>query len=62
MIKVLHYVNQFFAGIGGEEAAGHDVVFLPRAVGVGAEIEKPLKAHGVEFATVACGDNYFHEA
>lgn len=62
MIKVLHYLNQFFAGIGGEEAAGHDVVFVPRAVGVGAEIEKALKAHGVEFATVACGDNYFHEA
>jgi len=62
MIKVLHYLNQFFAGIGGEEEAGHEVVFLPRAVGVGAEIEKALKAHGVEFATIACGDNYFHEA
>lgn len=62
MIRVLHYLNQFFAGIGGEEEAGHDVVFLPRAVGVGAEIEKALKVHGVEFATIACGDNYFHEA
>lgn len=62
MIKVLHYLNQFFAGIGGEDQAGHEAVFLPRAVGVGAEIEKALKAHGVEFATIACGDNYFHEA
>jgi len=62
MIKVLHYLNQFFAAIGGEEEAGQEVVFLPRAVGVGAEIEKALKAHRVEFATVACGDNYFHEA
>ncbi len=61
-MKVLHYLNQFFAGIGGEDQAGHEVVFLPRAVGVGAEIEKALKAHGVEFATIACGDNYFHEA
>ena len=61
-MKVLHYLNQFFAGIGGEDQAGHEVVFLPRAAGVGAEIEKLLKAHGVEFATVACGDNYFHEA
>jgi betaine reductase len=61
-MKVLHYLNQFFAGIGGEDQAGHEVVFLPRAVGVGTEIEKALKAHGVEFATVACGDNYFHEA
>jgi len=61
-MKVLHYLNQFFAGIGGEEQAGHEVIFLPRAVGVGVEIEKALKAHGAEFATVACGDNYFHEA
>jgi glycine reductase complex component B subunit gamma len=62
MVKVLHYLNQFFAGIGGEDAAGHEVVFLPRAVGVGAELEKNLAAHGIEFAAVACGDNYFHEA
>jgi len=62
MVKVLHYLNQFFAGIGGEDQAGHEVVVLPRAVGVGAEIEKPLKDRGVEYATMVCGDNYFHEA
>ena len=28
MIKVLHYLNQFFAGIGGEEKAGQEVLFL----------------------------------
>jgi glycine reductase len=62
MVRVLHYLNQFFAGLGGEEAAGRAVEFLPRAVGVGVEFEKLLKAHDVELATVACGDNYFHEA
>ena len=62
MIKVLHYLNQFFAGIGGEEKAGQEVLFMPSAVGVGACIENALKAHGVEYATLACGDNYFHEA
>jgi len=61
-MRVLHYLNQFFAGIGGEEQAGHEVVFLPRAVGVGVEIEKTLFAYEIEFASVACGDNYFHEA
>ena len=61
-MKVLHYLNQFFAGIGGEDQAGREVVFLPRAVGVGAVIENPLKKRGVEYATIACGDNYFHEA
>ena len=62
MVRVLHYLNQFFAGIGGEEQAGHEALFLPQAVGVGAVIENALKAHGVEYATIACGDNYFHEA
>ena len=62
MIKVLHYLNQFFAGIGGEEKAGQEALFLPHAVGVGSVIESALKAHGVEYATIVCGDNYFHEA
>ena len=62
MIKVLHYLNQFFAGIGGEEKAGQEAFFLSHAVGVGSVIENALKAHGVEYATIVCGDNYFHEA
>ena len=62
MIKVLHYLNQFFAGIGGEEKAGQDVLFLSQPVGIGSVLENALKAHVVEYATIACGDNYFHEA
>jgi glycine reductase len=55
-------LNQFFAGMGGEEKAGQEALFLPHAVGVGSVIENALKAHGVEYATIVCGDNYFHEA
>src|SRR3990170_8973045 len=61
MVKVLHYLNQFFAGIGGEEKAGQELVFIPGPVGAGAVIENELKGHGVDYATIACGDNYFHE-
>ncbi|MBM4262905.1 MAG: glycine/betaine/sarcosine/D-proline family reductase selenoprotein B [Deltaproteobacteria bacterium] len=61
MTKILHYLNQFFGGIGGEDKAGQDVVFRPHAVGIGAEIERSLPAHGVDYATLICGDNYFHE-
>lgn len=61
MAKILHYLNQFFAQIGGEEKAGQEVVFIPRPVGLGTEIHYSLKRYGVEFATIACGDNYFHE-
>jgi len=62
MIKVLHYLNQFFAGIGGEEKAGEEIRFLRQAVGIGAMIENALKPRGIEYATLVCGDNYFHEA
>lgn len=62
MVKVIHYLNQFFAGIGGEEKAGQEVLFVGQAVGVGATVESALKDRGVEYATLVCGDNYFHEA
>jgi len=60
-MKVLHYLNQFFAGIGGEEKAGQEVLFIPGAVGAGSVVQNALKDRGVEYATVVCGDNYFHE-
>jgi len=60
-MKVLHYLNQFFAQKGGEEKAGQEVLFIPGAVGAGTVIENALKSRGVEYATLACGDNYFHE-
>ncbi len=61
MVTILHYLNQFFAGIGGEEKAGQEVLFIPGAVGAGALIENALKPRGVEYGTLVCGDNYFHE-
>lgn len=61
MTKILHYVNQFFGGIGGEDKAGQEVLFLPIAIGIGAELAKSLQPRVVEYATLVCGDNYFHE-
>lgn len=61
MARIIHYLNQFFAQIGGEEKAGQEVLFLPRPVGVGTVIYNALQKHGLEYATIACGDNYFHE-
>jgi glycine reductase len=55
MVRIVHYLNQFFAGRGGEEAARTPPVRIPGAVG-------PGKAAGVEIAaTLACGDDYFGE-
>src|SRR5262245_6625905 len=61
MIKILHYLNQFFAGIGGEEKAGQEFVFLAKPVGPGILVRDLLKNRDIEYATIVCGDNYFHE-
>ena len=61
MARILHYLNQFFAGIGGEDKAGHEFAFSPGAVGPGNLFHDLLKPYEIEFASVVCGDNYFHE-
>src|SRR4026208_2484457 len=61
MSKILHYLNQFFAGIGGEDKAGQEFLFLTHGVGPGVVLRDLLKNPEVEYATVVCGDNYFHE-
>ena len=63
MVRAVHYLNQFFAGLGGEEAAEHAADALEGAVGPGRGLAAELD--GVEIvATIACGDDYFaeHEA
>lgn len=60
-MTVVHYLNQFFAGLGGEEAAGHEPVRLDGAQGPG----RGLAGAGLTVdVTLACGDDYFgeHEA
>lgn len=59
--KIVRYINQFFAGIGGEEKA--DIVPEVRegAVGPGTALEKALGEEYEIAATVICGDNYFGE-
>jgi betaine reductase len=60
VVKAVHYLNQFFAGLGGEEAAETPPTRLEGAVGPGRGLVAELD--GVEvIATVACGDDYFGE-
>jgi betaine reductase len=57
-VKAVHYVNQFFAGLGGEDKAETPPTRLDGAVGPG----RGLVAEGIEIvATIACGDDYFAE-
>lgn len=60
-MKIVHYINQFFAGIGGEEMADHAPEVRDGAVGPGLAIQAGLGESGSVVATVICGDNYFGE-
>jgi betaine reductase len=60
-MTVVHYLNQFFAGLGGEEAASHEPARLEGPQGPG----RALAAAGIApDVTLACGDDFFgeHEA
>ena len=59
--RVVHYLNQFFAGIGGEEAAGQRPLLREGVVGPGQALAKALGAEAEIVATVICGDSYFAE-
>ena len=60
MVRAVHYLNQFFAGLGGEEAAETPPTRLEGAVGPGRGLAAQLE--GIEIvATLACGDDYFGE-
>jgi glycine reductase complex component B subunit gamma len=60
-IRVLHYLNQFFAQIGGEEKADIDPGFREGPVGPGRALQQALAGNGEVVATLFCGDNYFAE-
>jgi glycine reductase complex component B subunit gamma len=66
-MRIVHYVNQFYAGLGGEEAAGIGPRVLDGTVGPGRllaqllSVEQLRAEHLDEYqivATIACGDDY----
>ena len=59
--RVVHYLNQFFAGIGGESAAGAPVEARQGAVGPGRLLQQTLGSAGTVEATIVCGDNFFND-
>jgi len=60
-LRVVHYLNQFFAGVGGEARAGHGVSATPGPVGPGVLLQQLLGPGADVVLTVFCGDNYFAE-
>lgn len=59
--KIVHYINQFYGGIGGEEKANYQPELIQGAVGPGMALQSAL-GEGYEIvATVVCGDSYLAE-
>lgn len=58
MIRVAHYLNQFFGGIGGEEEAGAAPSLREGPVGPGAGLAKLFGDDAVIAGTLIAGDNY----
>ncbi len=61
MIKVVHYINQFYGGIGGEEKADIKPEVREGVVGPGMAFKAALGNGSEIVATVICGDSYFNE-
>jgi glycine reductase len=57
-LRVVHYLNQFFGQIGGEDKAGLEPLVKQGPVGPGTALAQALGDQGEVVATVICGDNY----
>lgn len=59
VLRVVHYLNQFFGGLGGEEMADSGPQVKEGPVGPGKAAAEALGNRGEVVGTVLCGDNYF---
>jgi glycine reductase len=60
-IRVVHYLNQFFAGLGAEAQAGAGPGVKAGPVGPGVSLQQALGDRAQVVSTVYCGDNYANE-
>lgn len=59
--RIVHYINQFFAGIGGEEKADVKPEARKGAVGPGLAFSREFGEKAEIVGTVICGDTYYAE-
>lgn len=59
--RVVCYINQFFAGLGGEEQAHVPPSSRPETVGPAMQIQNILGDEAKVVGTVICGDSYYGE-
>ncbi len=59
--RVVHYLNQFFGQIGGEDKAGTAPLKKDGPVGPGLALNAAFKGEAEVVGTVICGDSHFAE-
>ena len=57
-MRIVHYLNQFFGGVGGEEKAGMGLEVREGATGPGKLFEQIMGDDAKVAVTLVCGDNY----
>lgn len=60
MKKVIHYINQFYAGIGGEDKATTPPMLIEGVKGPGMALEPQLNDADITY-TIVCGDDFMNE-
>lgn len=60
-MRVAHYINQFFGGLGAEEAADTPVACRPGAIGPAIGLQQVLGERGEVVVTIIGGDTYVAE-
>jgi len=60
-LRIVHYINQFYAGVGGEEKADHKPEKRDGPVGPGTAFSTAFGDAAEIVSTVVCGDSYFNE-
>ena len=60
-VRIVHYINQFFGQVGGEEKADIGPFLKEGPVGPGLLLKSFLGEKGEIIATIICGDNYFND-
>src|SRR5206468_6606381 len=60
-LRIVHYVNQFFAGIGGEDQAHVGVSVREGPVGPGRALQQALGDAAEVVATLVGGDSFMSE-
>lgn len=58
-MKIIHYINQFFAGIGGEEMADQPPFIREEPIGPALALQALVSVNGGQVThTIVCGDNF----